>query len=252
MKTCLLCNKPANSREHYIPVWLSDRCGTLTALSVNGLFRNGEELKIREGGNFSNARSHLLCAGCNSDLGRNLEAPVAELVTPLLRQTVPSLEPIQGWGREVNLLTQWMCLRALEADAVLQNGDLSEAVKVFLKNISIAARDGHIYVWPLTLELELAFAKDPAFGLLLSKSFFEPSGNTVQSKSGGFWLGGCFQHVLLWLAHTPGAVSARGYGGAGMRLFPAPGPDKRGIRVTPPPVYQNLRDWLQHKSLSIG
>jgi len=88
MKTCLLGNKPANSREHYIPVWLSDRCGTLTALSVNGFFRNGEELKIREGGNFSNARSHLLCAGCNRNLGRNLEAPVAEFVTPWLLHTV--------------------------------------------------------------------------------------------------------------------------------------------------------------------
>src|SRR2546427_258957 len=141
MKTCLLCNKPANSKEHYIPVWLSDQCGTLAVLSVSGLFRNGEQLKIREGGSFSKARSHLLCGGCNNDLGRNLEAPVAEFVTPILRHSVPSLEPILGRDREVNLLTQWMCLRALEVDAVLQSGDLSEQTRVFLRNISIGARD---------------------------------------------------------------------------------------------------------------
>ena len=209
-------------------------------------------MQMRDNGNFSKARSHLLCAGCNSDLGHNLEEPVGELIEPLLGHMVPSLEPIQGRDHEIDLLTQWMCLRALEVDAVLQNGDLSSETQSSLRKISIAARDRSALLWPLKLELELAFAKEPAFGLLLSKSFFEPSGNTVQSTSGGFWLGGHLGHLLLWLSHTPGAVSARGYGGAGMRMFPEPGPDKQGVRVSSPPVYQHLKDWLQHKSLIIG
>lgn len=70
---CLICEQAADSKEHYIPQWLSKATGRPNEVIIRGAAVNGVVQSAQEHGTAIQAFEKDLCRQCNNGLGMILE-----------------------------------------------------------------------------------------------------------------------------------------------------------------------------------
>jgi hypothetical protein len=239
MKTCLLCDQRANSREHYIPEWLGKACEAQSVIVMRGYASDKSITEAHPIGPIKDAKSWILCDVCNHTLGKNLEARVQKMISGYISPNC-SIGTLQI---EPDILVKWMTLRALEASVVLKRPLLQLGIGPQIVDICKSARDGtEQTIWPwFTPSLEAVLVRKQTLGCTLSQSFFSSERGPVKSTASGFWFFLQMNGLGLLLIHAPSSQrnNAKGYG---LKLFP-PGArtvDTNGIRTERIPPYDNI------------
>jgi hypothetical protein len=239
---CLLCCSRADSKEHYIPEWLSTACETkelkvVRAKSKGGVFTTPEPL-----GPLRDAKSRILCVKCNSKLGEHLEERVRKILSPYV---APNAIFTRLNLLDTEILVKWMMLRALEMSIVTKQSLLRLDIKDEILDICRSGRDRYepkIWTW-FTPSLEAVILKQLTMGCAVSESFFSTERGEVKSAGRGFWFFLQMNGLGLLLVHAPNAQrnNSQGYG---LKLFPKGigTVDTQGIRTQEVPCYENLRD----------
>jgi hypothetical protein len=239
MNTCLLCDKKANSREHYIPDWLSKACEAQSIVVMRGYATDKSVTEAQPIGPFREAKSWILCKDCNKELGRKIESPVGKMISQYISPNC-SIGTLQI---EPDALVKWMVLRALEASVILKRPLLRLGIGHELVDICKSARDGTKQtIWPwFTPSLEAVLVQEQTLGCTLSESFYSSERGAVRSAGSGFWFFLQMNRLGLLLIHAPSAQrnNTKGYG---LKLFP-PGArtvDTNGIATNEIPTYDSI------------
>jgi len=190
MSTCMLCNSRANSREHYIPCWLSDVTQRTTVPLIYGGVSEGQILHQAPRGTAKNAVIRNLCRTFNGNLGTYLEDPVRGILSPLLapERAVGLVSHLNTLlERERLLLAWWAVLRALQLNAQPRQFVLhDETRKVLLEGIrAIAAAT--IPPFPKSIHVQVASASDSNWGFTLSAQLFDRARGIVESHGSFLW-----------------------------------------------------------------
>jgi hypothetical protein len=242
MNTCLLCRSQADSREHYIPTWLSTACQAKNLQIVRGKSKRNEFTTAQPIGPLKDAKSWLLCVGCNSKLGKNLEKHVQQSLTPYV---APSSVLTKLSLPDTDLLVKWVILRALELSIIAKQSLLEISIGEDIVDICQSVRDGSkskIWRW-FAPSLEAVAVRRKTMGCALSQSFHSSERGDVKSTGRGFWFFLQMNSLGLLLIHAPGAQRNNALG-HGLRLFPEgiPTVDDHGIRTEKMPQYENIQD----------
>jgi hypothetical protein len=88
--TCVFCGERANSREHAIPKWISQRLGIKDFLSADEAFIVGGRERPKRDISFANYRARIFCRGCNTHF-KALEDEVIPLLQAMARGRALSL-----------------------------------------------------------------------------------------------------------------------------------------------------------------
>lgn len=206
---CILCGHPADSREHYIPVWLSAASERSHDPLEKGLLTAGQITEREDRGTARTAHHRNLCDGCNQGLGTHLEGEIKDILKSLIARTPP-----HDWAsylsyllpRQRRMLSWWAALRALQLGELMQNrkleGEIRDALVVGLRKVSYGQRP-HT---PKGLRVELARSTVPSWGFTISRQFFDRSrgGATVNRPESFIWAMHV-NHLLLVAAFAPGA-----------------------------------------------
>jgi hypothetical protein len=190
MRACLLCGKPANSLEHYIPVWLSVATGRGADPIVIGTALEGKIVDKQNRGCALAAKHRNLCKSCNGNLGTHLEGIIQKMLTPLVQTT-----PITQWAghlnallpRERHLLVWWTVLRAIQLNEQFAKPRISVETKNLLLPHLRAVRDGKIPPPPKDYFVEIAQASEPFWGFQLTKQLFERTDGSVERPGSFLW-----------------------------------------------------------------
>jgi hypothetical protein len=241
MKTCLLCDRRADSKEHYIPAWLGKACEAASIVIVRGKTIGGSVTEAQPIGQIKGAQSRILCRACNSALGKHIEVQVKKMIS----QYVSPDASIGTLRVDADILVKWMTLRALEASFVLKQPLLSLNIGDQMVRICQSGRDGTDQnIWPwFAPSLEAVIVQEQTLGCAVSQSFYSTERGSVKSTASGFWFFLQMNRLGLLLIHVPSAQrnNASGYG---LRLFP-PGAvtvNTRGIRTKELPTYDNIKE----------
>lgn len=242
MHTCLLCLSPADSREHYIPAWLSTACKARNVQIVRGKSKRNELTTAEPIGPLRDAKSWLLCGECNKKLGKNLEEQVRQSLAPYVG---PDAVFSQLSLPDTDLVVKWVILRALELSIITKHPLLELSIGHDILDICQSVRDGcksKVWQW-FVPSLEAVVVKRRTVGCALSESFYSSERGDVKSAGRGFWFFLQMNTLGLLLIHAPNAErnNALGYG---LKLFPKgmPTVDSRGIRTGQMPKYEDIRD----------
>jgi len=191
MRTCLLCEKPADSLEHYIPLWLSEVTGQGKAPIMIGTAAAGVIQEQANRGCARAAKHRNLCTACNNALGHALECRVSKLLGPLVApNTVADWSAyLNEWlERERFLVGWWTVVRALQLNEQFKSPRISAGVRdEWLVGIR-QVRDGDIPPCPKDLFVEVARATGRDWGFSLTRQLFDRTrGTTVEHERGFLW-----------------------------------------------------------------
>lgn len=188
---CLLCGRPADSLEHYIPLWLSDVTGLGKAPIMIGTAAAGVILNQADRGCARAAKHRNLCKSCNNTLGCVLEGRVRPLLAPLVQP-----HPVPEWAaylnswleRERQLVGWWTVLRALQLNEQFKEPRISAAVRdEWLVGIR-EVRDGALPPLPKGFFVEAARAAGRDWGFSLTRQLFDRTrGTTVEHARSFLW-----------------------------------------------------------------
>lgn len=243
MRTCLLCNKPADSKEHYIPVWLSEATGKGMSPIMIGSASEGKILHQADRGTARTAKHRNLCTKCNNDLGRNLEGRVRPLLSPLVASA-----PAEEWtaylngllARERDLVAWWTALRAVQLNEQFTNPRIPAEARDGLLADLRRVRDGQIPALPKCFFVEIAQASEPDWGFSLSRQLYDRfRGRTVERPSSFLWAMQANQ-CLLVAASAPDAQLLKDCGW-GYGIVPQDGQKC--------PRYKNMREMLERSHI---
>src|ERR1022692_3936191 len=106
--SCLVCNQPADSNEHYIPRWLSKATGQLNETLLRGAATDGIVTGVAEHGTSILAFEKNLCRVCNNGLGSVLENPVSAWLKPLVNGDADGIAKLTENQR--SLIAWWAVL----------------------------------------------------------------------------------------------------------------------------------------------
>ena len=237
MEACLICGQAADSKEHYIPQWLSKATGQPNEVIVRGSAANGIVQSAQEHGTAIQAFEKNLCRRCNSTLGNALENPVSVLLKPLMEgnfSTMPFLSENQR-----RLLAWWGLLHALEHD-FLENR-MDEEPKCQLLGLLGDLLDGKNPQPPAAVHVHVARAVHPEVAFFLSKQLIDRARGSVHAN-GSFCWGMQAGHLILTVARTPsGARPAEGWG---FEVWPA--------GATNVPTYDDIRFYYGQSKIETG
>jgi hypothetical protein len=112
---CIFCGQKANSYEHIVPEWISNRLGIKAVISMEGSIQIGPEPRRRPI-SFASYRARIFCKGCNAHF-KHLEDAVIPVIVPMARGQVFSFG-----GGERELVARW-CLKTAIALLSAEPGD---------------------------------------------------------------------------------------------------------------------------------
>jgi hypothetical protein len=244
MRLCLLCDKPAGSREHYIPAWLSRETGRGKDPIIIGTAANGEMIYQQFRGCALAATHKNLCHSCNNKLGQFLEGNVHRLLTPLVQPA-----PIPEWvgylnsllKRERDLMAWWTILRAIQLNEQFAEPRILPAVKALLLPDLCRIRDSDIPPLPKGYFVEVAHASTSEWGFQLTRQLFERERGVVERKDSFLWAMQA-NHCILLGALAPEARPTKDRGW-GYGIVPH---DAQKC-----PSYQNIKEFLENTHIDV-
>ncbi len=205
---CLICGQRADSKEHYIPQWLSKATGRPNEVIIKGSAVEGVVQSAKEHGTAIQAFEENLCRHCNHALGNALESPVSGLLKPTMAgdfSAAPSLNDDQR-----QLIAWWAVLHALEHD-FLENR-LDPEPKRQLLSLLGALIEGKKPALPADVYVHIAKSVHPEVAFFLSKQLIDRIRGSVHSN-GSFCWGMQAEHLILTVSRLPsGAQPAEGWG----------------------------------------
>lgn len=215
---CLICGRPADSKEHYIPRWLSKASGRPNEVIIKGSTAGGVLQSAQAHGTAIEAFETNLCRDCNHTLGNTLESPISAILKPLIAGNFTVVKGLTDAQRL--LLTWWSLLHALEHD-FLENR-LDQAPKQELLKLLGELVAGRRPLPPSDAHVHIAQADHAEYAFFLSKQLIDRTRGSVQAP-GSFCWGMQAGHLILTAARMPsGARPAQGWG---FSVWPAGAPD---------------------------
>jgi hypothetical protein len=112
---CIFCGEKADSFEHVIPEWISNRLGIKDVISMEGSIQSRPEPRRRPI-SFASYRARIFCEGCNTHF-KHLEDEVIPVIVPMAKGRVLSF----GAG-ERETIARW-CLKTGIALLSAEPGD---------------------------------------------------------------------------------------------------------------------------------
>jgi len=238
MRFCLVCGRPADSKEHYIPKWLSEATGRGNDPLIFGTVAGSDILSQTPRGTSLGATHRNLCERCNNGLGEKLEGPVCGFLSPLVGSgPAPELTAYLNAlvPREMNQLAWWALLRAIQLNEQIANpricGAHRDAILAGLAEII----DGKLPSPPSATHVQAAQAKAPEWGFMLSPNLYDRYRDMIVKHTGSYLWSMQANSLLLAAAHAPEAQVLRDSGwGYGVHPFSS--------RAMEP--YQDMRDMV--------
>lgn len=234
---CLVCGQPADSKEHYIPQWLSKASGRPNEVIIKGSAKDGVLQSAAEHGTAIEAFEKNLCQHCNNTLGNVVESPVSALLKPFMAGDFSTLGSLTE--QRSRLIAWWALLHTLEHD-FLENR-LDQAPKAQLFSALRELVGGKNPAPPADAHIHLAKAVHSEFGFFLSKQLIDRRRGSVQA-AGSFCWGMQAGHLILTAARMPsGARPAEGWG---FGVLSAAG--------TTVPTYDDIRYYYAQSKIETG
>jgi len=223
---CLFCGRASDSKEHYIPQWLSKASGRQGETILKGAAKDGVLQSAKEHGTATEAFEKNLCQHCNNTLGNLLENPVSALLKPLMAGDFSAAGSFTNDRRQ--LIAWWALLHALEHDFLenrLDKGPKDQLLALFGQLIA-----GNNPALPVDARVHFAKAGYSEFAFFLTKQLIDCNRGSVQAI-GSFWWGMQAGHLILSVARMPNG--ARPAKGGGLSLWP--------VECGEVPTYEDIR-----------
>jgi hypothetical protein len=215
---CLICGRPADSKEHYISQWLSKAAGRNSETIVRGATIAGKMTSAKNHGTAAEAFEKNLCGSCNNGLGDRLESPVSALLKPMMAGDFARVRTLSA-GQRLSIAA-WGVLHALEHDFLdrhLDDGPKGEFLNCFRRILA-----GEDPALPGDLHVHLASATHPEMGFFLSKQLLAHGRGAVNALGSFCWAMQA-EHLILTVARVP--AGARLLPGWGYAIWPSVGTD---------------------------
>jgi hypothetical protein len=205
---CLICGNSADSKEHYIPRWLSKATGRPNEVIIKGSAVEGVVQSAHEHGTAIQAFEENLCRRCNNALGSALESPVSGLLKAMMAGDFSAMPSLNGDQRQ--LIAWWAVLHALEHD-FLENR-LDAEPKRQLLGLLGELIEGKKPAVPADVHVHIAKSVHPEVAFFLSKQLIDRTQGSVHAN-GSFCWGMQAEHLILTVSCLPsGARPAEGWG----------------------------------------
>ncbi|HVZ65028.1 MAG TPA: hypothetical protein VG838_13470 [Opitutaceae bacterium] len=205
---CLICGHRADSKEHYIPQWLSKATGRPDEVIIKGSAAEGVVQSAQQHGTAIEAFEENLCRHCNNALGNALESPVSGLLKPAMAGDFSAATSLSDNQRQ--LIAWWAVVHALEHD-FLENR-LDPEPKRQLLGMLGALIEGKKPALPTEVHVHIAKSVHPEVVFFLSKQLIDRKRGSVHAP-GSFCWGMQAGHLILTVSRLPsGARPAEGWG----------------------------------------